>query len=75
MNADDLQPVKHPWATAGRGKGGVYTWLDPARGIGGGWGRHLPHWRQQGVLYFVTFRTNDSIPAEVLEGWQKERAE
>ena len=25
--------------------------------------RHLPHWRQDGATYFVTFRTADSIPA------------
>jgi REP-associated tyrosine transposase len=24
--------------------------------------RHLPHWRQQGVTYFVTFRLADSLP-------------
>ena len=24
--------------------------------------RHLPHWRQEGATYFVTFRLNDSIP-------------
>jgi putative transposase len=26
--------------------------------------RHLPHWRQEGVTYFVTFRLADSLPAE-----------
>ena len=25
--------------------------------------RHLPHWRQDGATYFLTFRTADSIPA------------
>jgi REP element-mobilizing transposase RayT len=24
--------------------------------------RHLPHWRQQGATYFVTFRLNDALP-------------
>ncbi len=24
--------------------------------------RNLPHWRQQGATYFVTFRLNDSLP-------------
>jgi len=24
--------------------------------------RHLPHWRQDGATYFVTFRLNDSLP-------------
>ena len=57
------------------GKGGDYNWFDPAAAIGHGWGRNLPHWRQPGVIYFVTFRTADSIPAPVLEEWQRERAE
>ena len=29
--------------------------------------RHLPHYRQEGATYFVTFRLGDSIPAEQLE--------
>jgi hypothetical protein len=24
--------------------------------------QHLPHWRQDGATYFVTFRLNDSLP-------------
>ncbi|HSG71752.1 MAG TPA: hypothetical protein VLA12_15120, partial [Planctomycetaceae bacterium] len=24
--------------------------------------RHLPHWRQEGATYFLTFRLADSIP-------------
>jgi type I restriction enzyme R subunit len=32
--------------------------------------RHLPHWRQDGATYFVTFRQDDSIPANVLAEWQ-----
>jgi REP-associated tyrosine transposase len=31
--------------------------------------RHLPHWRQKGATYFVTFRQEDSIPANVLAEW------
>jgi type I restriction enzyme R subunit len=31
--------------------------------------RNLPHWRQAGVTYFVTFRQDDSIPAKVLLEW------
>jgi len=34
---------------------------------------HLPHWRQDGVLYFVTFRLADSIPAHVLKTWEEDR--
>ena len=35
-------------------------------------GRHLPHWRQEGVTYFVTFRLADSIPQDKLIQWQTE---
>ena len=35
--------------------------------------RHLPHWRQDGACYFVTWRLNDSIPEKILEVWQEER--
>jgi REP element-mobilizing transposase RayT len=40
--------------------------------------RHLPHWRQDGASYFVTFRLADSLPKEKLqelalhkEEWEK----
>ena len=29
--------------------------------------RHLPHWRQDGATYFVTFRLNDALPPAELE--------
>jgi REP element-mobilizing transposase RayT len=28
--------------------------------------RHLPHWRQEGATYFVTFRLHDSLPQSKL---------
>lgn len=28
--------------------------------------RHLPHWRQDGATYFVTFRQHDSLPQDKL---------
>lgn len=34
--------------------------------------RNLPHWFQPGVAMFVTYRTADSLPREVLDRWQKE---
>jgi len=34
---------------------------------------NLPHWRQQGVIYFVTFRTADSLPREWLATWGEQR--
>jgi len=36
--------------------------------------RHLPHWRQEGATYFVTFRLGDSIPQnklQALKRWRK----
>ena len=35
--------------------------------------RHLPHWQQAGVTYFVTFRLADSLPKEVYAKWHHER--
>ncbi len=34
---------------------------------------NLPHWRQDAVSYFVTYRLADSLPAEKLLLWQRER--
>jgi type I restriction enzyme R subunit len=33
---------------------------------------NLPHWRQPGVTYFVTFRLADALPQERLNQWRKE---
>ena len=35
--------------------------------------RNLPHWRQEGCTYFVTFRLIDSIPRPLLLAWEQER--
>jgi putative transposase len=35
--------------------------------------RDLPHWRQEGCTYFVTFRLADSIPRNITQAWAKER--
>ena len=34
---------------------------------------NLPHWRQEAVTYFVTFRLGDSIPQAKLMLWTRER--
>ena len=36
--------------------------------------RRLPHWRQSGATYFITFRLADSLPQSVLHQWRHERA-
>jgi type I restriction enzyme R subunit len=33
----------------------------------------LPHWYQPGVTYFITFRTEDSIPAALSAAWHGRR--
>ena len=34
-----------------------------------------PHWSQAGAIVFITFRTADSIPCEVIERWDREKRE
>jgi|GEM_PF-58293 len=36
---------------------------------------NLPHWRQEGTSYFVTFRCADALPQEKLKQWQQELAQ
>ncbi len=36
--------------------------------------QNLPHWRQDGVTYFVTSRLVDSLPARALDEWRTLRA-
>ena len=36
---------------------------------------NLPHWFQPGVTYFITWRTDDSIPRDVLDLWVRRRNE
>jgi hypothetical protein len=33
----------------------------------------LPHWYQPGVTYFITFRTEDSVPVELTQAWHCHR--
>ena len=32
--------------------------------------REMPHWRQAGCTYFVTFRLADSVPVDLLRQWE-----
>ena len=34
---------------------------------------NLPHWRQEAVTYFVTFRLADSLPQAKLDEWSRQR--
>ncbi|MEP6686563.1 MAG: AAA family ATPase, partial [Verrucomicrobiota bacterium] len=49
--------------------------FDPSLPISMVQGTSLPHWRQDGVTYFVTWRTADSLPKERIEQWLSERTE
>jgi REP element-mobilizing transposase RayT len=33
----------------------------------------LPHWQQEGAVYFVTFRLADAVPHQLRTRWQSER--
>lgn len=35
--------------------------------------RKLPHWEQPGAVYFITFRTQDSLPKDVISRMRTER--
>jgi len=48
--------------------------FDSSKPIGKIVGTRLPHWRQDGVTYFVTWRTADSLPQERVQQWLDERA-
>ena len=50
------------------------NFFDPAQPIGTVAG-NLPHWRQEGVAYFVTFRSADALPQKKLRAWEAERAD
>lgn len=51
-----------------------FTPFDPDAPVGI-YHRHLPHWRQDGATYFVTFRLADSIPQAKLRQWIAEQEE
>jgi primosomal protein N' (replication factor Y) (superfamily II helicase) len=52
---------------------GPVNYFDPNEPIAHLPGGNLPHWRQDGTTYFVTFRLGDSLPREKLEQWTRER--
>jgi REP element-mobilizing transposase RayT len=33
----------------------------------------LPHWQQQGAVYFITFRLADAVPEKLRDEWESER--
>lgn len=53
----------------------MFELFDPDADVRISQGANLPHWFQPGVTYFVTFRTEDSIPAEVARRWHAQRSD
>ena len=51
----------------------LFELFDPNRETTVREGGNLPHWYQAGVTYFVTFRTEDSIPAAAARLWHRRR--
>jgi hypothetical protein len=50
----------------------VFNLFDPNAPCDTRVSRNLPHWFQPGAAMFVTFRTGDSLPEEVLVRWRRE---
>jgi putative transposase len=50
----------------------VFELFDPKAGVLIKAG-NLPHWYQPGVTYFITFRTEDSIPTALADDWRRRR--
>ncbi len=57
-----------PEGTYGSPSIGYFDRDSPVANLAG----NLPHWRQPGVTYFVTFRLADALPQERLNQWRKE---
>jgi putative transposase len=53
----------------------MFELFDPDADVRIRMGTSLPHWYQPGVSYFVTFRTEDSMPVEVSRRWHAQRAD
>ncbi len=77
----DVRPAESNEAESGDGNAAgrrVYDeppghgWFDPTEPVADLAG-NLPHWRQEAVTYFVTFRLADSLPQAKLRQWLAER--
>jgi type I restriction enzyme R subunit len=50
-----------------------FEFFDPQAEFSVREGGNLPHWYQLGVTYFVTFRTEDSVPQDLARSWYAQR--
>lgn len=51
----------------------IFELFDPQGELRIAEGNSLPHWFQPGVTYFITFRTEDSIPVDLTRQWHWRR--
>ncbi|HEY5298718.1 MAG TPA: helicase C-terminal domain-containing protein [Verrucomicrobiae bacterium] len=70
-SSKEKKPTPTSSARAGETPALLFSPFDPSAPVGI-YGRHLPHWRQDGSTYFVTFRLADSIPQSKLREWERE---
>ncbi len=73
LTMEKVDAVSSPRESDGESDGtSLLHYFDPEAPIANLSG-NLPHWRQEGVTYFVTFRLADSMPQEKLRQWEEER--
>ncbi len=51
----------------------MFELFDPSAEVRVTGGANLPHWFQSAATYFITFRTEDSIPVDIARRWHAER--
>jgi len=69
----DVEAAPSPLGSVERREAPRLHYFDPSAPVGRLRGGNLPHWRQDGAMYFVTWRTVDSMPRERVEQWISER--
>jgi type I site-specific restriction endonuclease len=74
VNPDKVEEASRllAWEEQRRDAAATLNYFDPNEPVAFLTG-DLPHWRQDGATYFVTFRLADSLPQEKLTEWREER--
>jgi replication-associated recombination protein RarA/REP element-mobilizing transposase RayT len=73
LNALEIGVLTTPAVTVDAAPPPRLHYFDSSAPVGRLRGGNLPHWRQDGAMYFVTWRTADSMPGERADQWMKER--
>jgi hypothetical protein len=72
VRGEPTSAIAEPSSGGDKAVGNIdFSFFDPSQPIEHLSG-NLPHWRQEGVQYLVTFRLADSIPQCKLQQWQSE---